>query len=485
MLDVQRHLGPLLIVALGAASARAEEVTERRLEQRIGAAVARPGGLTSEEVARRAVRTSADLSARRAEVDAASAAVAQSAVGFAPRLVLTLGYARLSAIDAPLLGYAVVAPDLPPGPVPSGSRLLSVPLTFPIRLNSTAAQAMLTLPLSDYLLRLSQSYTSARRSKRAADLQTQAQQLKVHAEARIAYYGWGRASLAVIVAEASLAQARGHLNDVRSSFGQGIASKADVLRVESQVASAEGLVERARNLRVVAEEQLRTLMHDDSGASYSIGEDLRAALPALAVGQLGALVAEAIGARPELRALEQSELSLAGQARAARAAMWPRLDGFGEVTAANPNQRYVPPPDQFNVTWSVGVRLSWSPNDLATAHAQGKGVDARARQVAAQRATLADGIRAELTQAVQAVRDADTAIVTSGRSLAAAEASYKVRRSLFQVGRATSVELTDAETDLLRARLESINARVDQRIARVRFEHATGRDATGSRRPGS
>ena len=44
-------------------------------------------------------------------------------------------------------------------------------------------------------------------------------------------------------------------------------------------------------------------------------------------------------------------------------------------------------------------------------------------------------------------------------------------------GRATSVELTDAETDLTRARLDAINARIDLRIARVRLVHAVGRDA--------
>jgi len=149
----------------------------------------------------------------------------------------------------------------------------------------------------------------------------------------------------------------------------------------------------------------------------------------------------------------------------------------GEVTYASPNQRFVPPQERWDATWSVGVRLSWSPTDAAIAHAQGQGADARARQVAAQRATLVDAIRAELAAAVQASRDADTAVVTSARSLAASEESYRVRRSLFLVGRATSVELTDAETDLLRARLDAVNARVDQRLARVRLDHALGRDA--------
>jgi outer membrane protein TolC len=44
-------------------------------------------------------------------------------------------------------------------------------------------------------------------------------------------------------------------------------------------------------------------------------------------------------------------------------------------------------------------------------------------------------------------------------------------------GRATSVELTDAETELLRARLDALYATLDQHVARFRLEHATGRDA--------
>ena len=51
-----------------------------------------------------------------------------------------------------------------------------------------------------------------------------------------------------------------------------------------------------------------------------------------------------------------------------------------------------------------------------------------------------------------------------------------VRRSLFQNGRATSVELTDAETELTRARLSVVSARIDARIAEVRITHVVGRD---------
>ena len=51
-----------------------------------------------------------------------------------------------------------------------------------------------------------------------------------------------------------------------------------------------------------------------------------------------------------------------------------------------------------------------------------------------------------------------------------------MRRALFQNGRATSVELTDAETERSRAQLEAIATRIDQRIAAARLRHALGRD---------
>ena len=469
----------LAVAALGlapAAGALAEEPASGGPDQILSLKLD-PRGLTANEVARRAVRTSADVAARRVEVEAAAAVVIQNAVGFAPRLSFSFSYARLSDITPPLFGYSVVAPGVTSGPVPSGAALVSVPQRFPALLNATTAQALLSVPVSDYLLRLSQTYTASRRSKRAAELQAQAQQLKVQADARIAFYNWIRAALGEIVAEQTLTQVQGHLRDVRSSFTQGIASRADVLRVESQVAVAEGLRERSRNYRAVAEEQLRTQMHEPVAVPLTAAEDVSQALPALKLAMSPVLYAEALRARPELRALEDTELSLAEQARAARAGLWPRLDAFGEVTVQNPNQRYIPPPDEFDLTWSVGLRLSFAPNDIASAHAQGRVADARTQQVAAQRAALVDGVRSEVALAVQAVRDADTAVSTSARGLAASEASYRVRLSLFRVGRATSVELTDAESDLLRSRLDAVNARVDQRIARVRLDRATGRDA--------
>ena len=91
---------------------------------------------------------------------------------------------------------------------------------------------------------------------------------------------------------------------------------------------------------------------------------------------------------------------------------------------------------------------------------------------------MKDTLRDEISAAVVATQEATAEAESADRGLAAAEESYRVRRELFELGRATQVELVDAETDVLRARLEMIQARVDARVARVQLEHAVGRDVT-------
>ena len=66
------------------------------------------------------------------------------------------------------------------------------------------------------------------------------------------------------------------------------------------------------------------------------------------------------------------------------------------------------------------------------------------------------------------------AIDTTTRALVTAEEAYRVRRALFQNGRATNLELTDAELDLPRARLDAIDARIALRVAKANLARAVG-----------
>lgn len=453
------------------------------LAVRLRALLARPSGLTSEEVGRRAVKNSQEVRAKQAEIAAASAELDKAFAGWFPKLTLTARYTRLSPIDTPSFGpsnVSLVATPSPAGPLPPNPPLVAIPssaLSFPVVLDQYMLQASLLLPVSDYFVRISQTHTAAQHGKASSELTHKAAKLNAAADAKLIYYGWARAKLSHEVAKQSLTQAKSHHEAAKVLFEVDRASKADVLRAESAVASAELLVERSQNLTELAEDRLRTVLRDPPTTRYEIGEDLlaQAAAPSERT-ELARLYAEAQRQRLELRALEKAGLSLAEQKRAVKSVGYPRLDAFGNAYYANPNQRYVPQTQDWKATWDVGLQVSWTPNDVLTSGATAAGLEAQRAKLDAQREQLRDALRTEVFDASQALREAQVAVKTAERGATAAEEAYRARAEQYRLGRASSVELTDAEADLLRARLEIINARVGLRIARVKLDHALGRD---------
>jgi outer membrane protein len=433
------------------------------LETRLAPAVA--GGLTADDVATRSAATSYDAKGKQEALRAADAKVAQAEVGYYPRLNLTASYTRLSPLTPPPITF------------PGGAGMPATTFAFPVILDNWLGQANLTVPLSDYVLKISQNYAAASGSRRAAETDEQAARVTAASNGRIAYYNWLRAVAQAIIAERTLEQQRAHLTDAQHRFDAGTASKADVMQARSTLAGAELTLEQANNASIYAEDQLRITMHDEPGRRYSIGEDLRADLPPLPDStDLRALLVESLDHRLEVRALDDTSYSLREQAKAAKAGEYPKIDAFGDVIYANPNSRIFPQTGKFDATWDVGVRLTWSPNDIFTSKGSADQLSAQAAQTEAQKQALLDSIRLEVTQAYQALKQALVAIRTGVDGLAAAEEAYRVRTELFRNGRATSTELTDTEIQLFNASLALVNARADLRVARARLSHAVGRD---------
>jgi outer membrane protein TolC len=249
-----------------------------------------------------------------------------------------------------------------------------------------------------------------------------------------------------------------------------------VLRVESQLARTELLLASSKNLASVTEKQLRVSMHDPNPGSYAIGEDIRNELAVIALNDNDELFQTALSKRPEAERLREAATAQRLQGAAYRAGYLPRVDLSGNAYYANPNQRVFPTTKEFKASWDVSAQMSWALDEIPGALAARRGADARALALDDEERALGDRIAIEVTQAIQDVRQADLAVNTAKRGLESAEESYRVRRLLFQNGRATSTELLDAETDLTRARLEALDARIDVRVARVRLTYALGED---------
>jgi outer membrane protein len=216
-------------------------------------------------------------------------------------------------------------------------------------------------------------------------------------------------------------------------------------------------------------------MHDESKTGYRIGEDVRQSAPSIGGGQLDDFFAEAQRSRPELRAFDAEYGAQERATAAERAGYVPRLELFGNATYANPNSRVFPQQEEFRGSWEAGVRATFLISDIPSTGARVRGSEAATRAIAAERASLSDQIRLQVMSAWNDRAEARVAEKTTVRRLTASEESYRTRRLLFQNGRATTVELLDAEIELTRARLEAVNARIDARVSEVRLAYAIGR----------
>ena len=433
----------------------------RQAPDPIAAALApRAGGLTAEEAGKLAAKTKPSVRAKQADLKAAAAKVDQALVGFFPRVTLAATYTRLSPITQPPFSF--------------GGQSITSP--FPVLLNNYSFVGSVAVPVSDYVFRLTQGYASASHNAKAARLAAEAEALQAAADGKIAYFNWVRSKGGVVVAGEAVEQARAHVDDAQKAFGVGLASRADVLRIEAQLAAVQQSSAEAQAFASIAEEQLRTAIAAPGDRAMEIGSDVMHESPAPPSETLQVLQEMALSRRLEIRALDETIYSLKKVESLTRAGYAPRIDAFADATYANPNQRIVPSQERFDFTWDVGVRLSWTLNDTFTTIGAAAEAKARVASVTEQKGSLRDGLRMEVAAAyAEAVKAAPT-IEAADRGMVAAEEGLRVRRELFRNGKATSSELVDAEAELTRARLRRLDAHIGLLVAKAKLDHATGRD---------
>ena len=450
------------------------------------------GGLTAAETARRAIAASSDLRQKRAELASADARIRQTTIEFFPQLVLRGSYTRLSPVAAEFGNGALVgaqnAGRLSVGPCPNGGGQCVLDsadqpvgaASFEIENleDNFAVGASLTVPLSDYVLRLSDAATSAEKSREAARFAMVAEQARVETDARVLYYNWLRAHGQVFVASKALDRSKARLGDAQAAFAVGSLTQADVMRIEALVANGALALTQAESLRQLTRAQLAIVMSDQGAADYKVGEAVPAPVPALPqTGSQGAhaLIAEANGKRYELKALDASLVALENGESATRAGSWPRVDAVGDATYANPNPRYFPPRQDWHATWSIGVQATWNVGQTFLSDARGDELAAQTENVRGQRVRMEAVIASQVVSAALDLQTAQAALQTSETTVRAAEEAYRVTSDRFRVGRATTTDMVTAETDLLGAKQTQINARIDSAIAGLRMQHALGR----------
>lgn len=459
-----------------------------------------PGGLTPDTVAKAAATTSPSVRSKEAELSGAEGQSTQALVQFFPRLTFAASYTRLSEVEqgsfggggailgAANAGAVTVGPCpqnpaaqcvLDSGGLPVGAQTFNI--SFPVILDNISFTAGLVIPISDYFLRSVQGYSAAQHNEAALKLQVEAQELQAAADAKIVFLQWIQAKGQTVVARMAVEDAEKQVADAKVGITVQTAANVDLMRVEARLAQAQFQEAEANSIERTAEQRLRIVMHIPDGQPIAIGIDVFSPPPVPTLEPLDALVAEGIRNRTEIRALDEQRASLDDISSATTASYLPRLDAFADATLAQPNQRITPAVEEFNFTWDVGLRLTWTVNDTFSTIGSKKQANSRTAQVSAQRDVLVDAVRVEVTAAYSDLAKAQPSIEAANKGVKAAEETLRVTQKLFAFGKATGTQVVDAETEATSARLRRLAAHVNLYAAQIRLDHATGRDKAGAR----
>jgi outer membrane protein TolC len=253
----------------------------------------------------------------------------------------------------------------------------------------------------------------------------------------------------------------------------GLLAPNDVLSVEARRSREQVRLIEARNMRDVAEADLRRATGLAPGTAISVDAALEG--PAAGLPPYDALLADARAGRPERQAL-QARVEASGERRnAAAAGLKPVLAVGAGFDYAKPNIRIFPRTDEWHTSWDVGVNFTWPLWDGGRVKADVAEAAANQRAVVQRLAEFDAVLDFEVQQRRLDVASARESIRASTDEVAAAAEARRVVAERFKAGLVTTTEVLDAQQALLVAQFDRTRALANARLAEARLDRALGR----------
>jgi outer membrane protein TolC len=295
----------------------------------------------------------------------------------------------------------------------------------------------------------------------------------IRLDAARAFWTLVTATESVTVVEDALKLVEAHLQDVRNMLAVGLVAPNDVLTAEANRSRQQVLLIEARNIRDVAEADLRRA----TGLGRAVRIDLAAALdgPRPDVPTFDELLAEARKNRPERQAL-QLRVDGVGQQRAAAAAgSKPVVSVGGGVDYARPNPRIFPRAGAWNESWDVGVNVAWQLWDGGRVKADVAQASASERAAQQRLAEFDTVLEFDVRQRQLDLTSAVAAIAAATAEVASAAEARRVVAERFKAGLASSTDVLDAQQALVGAQLGRTRTLATIKLAQARLDRVLGR----------
>jgi len=282
-----------------------------------------------------------------------------------------------------------------------------------------------------------------------------------------------RAYLACLRAEAALDSARSNvdLSDAlvklaNSQKNAGTGTGIEVTRAQVQLANDRTRLTIAQNDRTRAALQLMKAIGLDMDVTLQFSDRLTPT--PVDAGDLTASIEKAKKERAELKAQRQKEQAANLTYGAVRAERFPSLGASGDYGPTGPGI------DGSRTTRSVAVSLKIPLFDGGRRTGRSSESLSLYEQERTRTRDLGQQVELEVRLAYDSLNSARTEVESAAESVTLAESELAQARRRYEAGVTNSIEVTDAQTRLARARDSRVTALYDYNLARLDLATATG-----------
>ena len=262
-------------------------------------------------------------------------------------------------------------------------------------------------------------------------------------------------------------------DDVHKMIRQGVATRADGLKVDVKVNEADMQITQVDDGLALAKMLLCQLCGLPIDADITLADETDGGASATACPDPTFTTDPTLSSRPEIRLLQNAVDMSAQTTRLVRAAYLPHVALTGGYMISNPNvlngfQK------RFSGLWNVGVLVQipvWNWFEGA--------YKVRAAKAATSMASLAlsdaqEKINLQITQSRFKVKEARKRLAMAEKNISSAEENLRCAQVGFREGVIESTDVMAAQTAWQQAQSQKIDAEVELRLSQVNLEKALG-----------
>ena len=326
------------------------------------------------------------------------------------------------------------------------------------------ARASAQMPVLDFTT--IRKYRASRTGLQAAKADLDVTKDQVSEQVARAYLASLREDAAYEAARANveLSQALERLSQSQKDAGTG--TGIEVTRAQVQLANDRQRLTVAENNRRRAVLQLLRAMGLDLKMDVQLSDKL--AYQVVDTAAVEALLETARKGRSDLKAQQQHQQTARMNYSAIEAERLPSVSAYGdygtignEIVGAHP-------------THTIGVQLKVPLYDGGRRASRRQESLAQVREEEIRTRDLGLQVELEVRLALDSLRSADSQVQTSRQGLTLAQSELEQAQRRYQAGVANSLEVTDAQTRLDRARDNQVDALYNYNLARLELATATG-----------